>query len=54
VSDNQNVVLLRVELSEGKTEERLKQLVLDLEKTKNAQLLLNNSRKLGNVDADTY
>lgn len=47
-------VILSVKLDEGKTEEQLRKLVLDIEATKNAQLLLNNSRKLGNVDADTF
>jgi hypothetical protein len=50
----ENTVILRVALDEGKTEEQLRKLVLDIEATKNAQLLLNNSRKLGNVDAEEF
>lgn len=54
MADQNQTVVLRVQLDEGKTEEQLKQLVLDIEATKNAQVLLNNSRKAGNVDADNF
>jgi hypothetical protein len=44
-----NVVLLRVQLDEGKTEAQLKQLVLDMEATRKAQAALTLERKAGTV-----
>lgn len=48
MADN-NTVLLRVQLDEGKTEEKLKQLVLDMEATRKAQAALTLERKAGTV-----
>ncbi len=53
MSDNQTVIL-RVQLDEGKTEERLQSLVLDIEKTKQAQAMLNLTRKAGSVTEEEY
>ncbi|TGD82870.1 hypothetical protein [Hymenobacter wooponensis] len=50
MADASEVVLLRVQLDEGKTNDRLKQLVLDIEKTRAAQRELNAARKVGSVD----
>lgn len=44
-----NTVILRVALDEGKTEEKLKQLVLDMEATRKAQAALTLERKAGTV-----
>lgn len=51
---DENTVLLRVVLDEGKTEERLGVLVLDIEKTRLAQQALNKARKDGAVDDASY
>lgn len=53
MADN-NTVLLRVQLDEGKTEEKLKQLVLDMEKTRAAQAALTLERKAGNVADEEF
>lgn len=53
MADN-NTVVLRVQLDEGKTEAQLKQLVLDIEKTRAAQLALNASRKAGQVTDEQF
>jgi hypothetical protein len=49
MADQDNTVLLRVQLDVGKTEERLQQLVLDIESTRLAQKALNEARKQGAV-----
>ena len=46
-----NTVLLRVQLDEGKTEEQLKKLVLDMEATRKAQDVGSWTRALGGVHA---
>ncbi|MGI4736111.1 MAG: hypothetical protein ACRYG7_13120 [Janthinobacterium lividum] len=50
----ENVVVLRVQLDEGKTEAQLQKLVLDIEATKKAQAALNVERKLGTVTDGAY
>lgn len=54
MADTSEVVLLRVQLDEGKTTDRLKALVLDIEKTKQAQAALNQERKTGAVTDEQY
>jgi hypothetical protein len=54
MAEQDNTVLLRVQLDEGKTTDRLKQLVLDIESTRLAQKALNEARKQGVVDDATY
>jgi hypothetical protein len=49
MAEQDNTVLLRVQLDVGKTEERLKQLVLDIESTRLAQKALNEARQQGAV-----
>jgi len=47
-------VVLRVQLDEGKTEDQLKQLVLDIEKTRAAQAALSVERRKGIVTDDEF
>lgn len=55
MADNTNqTVVLRVQLDEGKTEDQLKQLVLDIEKTRAAQLLLTKERRVGIVTDEQF
>lgn len=54
MADTQNTVILRVSLDEGKTEEKLKQLVLDLEATRKAQASLTVERKAGTVTDEVF
>lgn len=49
-----NVTILRVQLDEGKTEEQLRKLVLDIEATKKAQVELTAARKADTITADEY
>jgi hypothetical protein len=49
-----NVTILRVQLDEGKTEEQLRKLVLDIEATKDAQKQLTAARKADAITADEY
>jgi hypothetical protein len=53
MADN-NTVLLRVTLDEGKTEAQLKQLVLDIEATRKAQAALTLERKAGTVADEEF
>ncbi|UOQ53057.1 hypothetical protein [Hymenobacter cellulosivorans] len=52
--DANKTVLLRVQLDEGKTEQRLQSLVLDIEKTRTAQTALNAARKQGMVTDEEF
>lgn len=54
LSPTNNTVVLRVQLEEGKTEAQLKQLVLDIEKTRAAQLALTAARKAGTKTDEEY
>ncbi|GGG34177.1 hypothetical protein [Hymenobacter glacieicola] len=54
MAESDNTILLRVSLDEGKTTDRLKQLVLDIEATKNAQKLLTQARKENTVTDAEY
>jgi hypothetical protein len=54
MADPNNTVILRVQLDEGKTEEKLKQLVLDLEATRKAQASLTTERKAGTVTDEVF
>jgi hypothetical protein len=53
MADN-NTVILRVQLDEGKTEEQLKQLVLDMEATRKAQQALTAERKASAVTDEEF
>lgn len=53
MADN-NVTILRVQLDEGKTEEQLKKLVLDIEATRKAQQALTAERKAGTVSDEEF
>lgn len=53
MADN-NTVILRVQLDEGKTEDKLKQLVLDLEATTKAQAALRVERKAGTLSDEEF
>jgi hypothetical protein len=53
MADNQTTIL-SVKLDEGKTEQQLQKLVLDIEATKKAQADLNAQRKAGAVDDAAY
>jgi hypothetical protein len=53
MADN-NTVILRVQLDEGKTEDKLKQLVLDLEATTKAQAALRVERKAGTISDEEF
>jgi hypothetical protein len=49
-----NTVILRVQLDEGKTEDKLKQLVLSIEATRNAQKALTAERKAGTIADEEF
>ena len=49
-----NVTILRVQLDEGKTEEQLRKLVLDIEATRKAQAALTAERKAGTVSDEEF
>ncbi|RZK30250.1 MAG: hypothetical protein EOO63_07230, partial [Hymenobacter sp.] len=50
----ENTVILRVALDEGKTEEQLQKLVLDIETTRKAQAALTAERKAGTVTDEEF
>lgn len=50
----ENVTILRVQLDEGKTEEQLRKLVLDIEATRKAQAALTAERKAGTVSDEEF
>lgn len=50
----ENVAILRVQLDEGKTEEQLRKLVLDIEATRKAQAALTAERKAGTVSDEEF
>jgi hypothetical protein len=54
IMNQENVVLLRVQLSEEKVEERLRALVLDMEATRRAQVALTLARKTDQISTDEY
>ncbi|TGE04762.1 hypothetical protein [Hymenobacter fodinae] len=54
MTDLNNYILLRVQLDEGKTTDRLKQLVLEIEKSREAQKTLNQARKVGELTDEQY
>ena len=48
------VVVLRVQLDEGKTEDRMKELVLLMEQTRKSQQALTAERKAGTVSDEEF
>jgi chromosome segregation ATPase len=54
MSQKEEVVLLRVQLDEGKTTDRIKELTLDLEKNSEAQKKLKADRKEGAIAEGEY